>query len=319
MQRDDRGVLLLAAEAAAGLRLDHDRQLVAHVQRALHGLVDVVRALQRAVDRHATILARHGDHRLVLDVQLLLVADAVRALDDEGGFGHRRGRVTGLHGVVRELVIRCERVEHRGQRLGPEPQVPLRLPQRRPVGRRDEGAGLGLVTDLAADRHEDRLIGVDEADDVLAGDVVGGDHHDALPVERLVELDADETSPRLGGADRRAEPGAGDDEVVGVQRCAGELLGPLATERRRGRGASGRGSIGGDDERAGIRRRDAGQGACRQGRALHGGIVARPGAPTASVDGEEQLLAAEDRPGAGATVGALLPRLVQRAEDRDAR
>ena len=77
MERDDARVLLLAAEPAAGLGLHHDGELVAHAQRALHRLVDVVRALERAVDGDTPVLARDGDHRLVLDVELLLVADPV--------------------------------------------------------------------------------------------------------------------------------------------------------------------------------------------------------------------------------------------------
>ena len=120
MQRDDRRVLLLAAEAAAGLRLHDDRQLVAHLQRPLHRLVDVVRALQRAVDGDAAVLARDGDHRLVLDVQLLLVADPVGALDHQLGGGHCRGRIATRDRVVGELVLRLQRIEHGRQALGAE-------------------------------------------------------------------------------------------------------------------------------------------------------------------------------------------------------
>ena len=44
----------------------------------LQRLVHVVRALEAAVDGDPAVLARQRDHRVVLDVQLLLVADAVR-------------------------------------------------------------------------------------------------------------------------------------------------------------------------------------------------------------------------------------------------
>ena len=280
VEGDDARIFLLAAEAATRLGLDHDRQLVAHVQRALHGLVDVVRALERPVDGDAAILAGDGDHRLVLDVELLLVPDAIDALDDELGGLHRFGRVAALDGVVGEFAVGLERVERRRQPLGSQPDVALRLAQRRPVGGRDQRAGLGLVADLAAHRHEHGLVVVDQADDVLAGDVVGGHDDHALPVERVVELDPQQARVRLGRANRRAEPGAGEHEIVGVLRLAGELGGAL-TAKGRGRPRSARGRrVGRNDQRAGVRRRpDRGRHAGRQGAdvqapALHRCIVA---------------------------------------------
>ena len=92
VDRHDRGVLLLAAEAAAGLGLDHDRLAVGQGQRALERGMDVVGALERAVDGDAAVRARDRDHALVLDVQLLLVADPVGALDDQVGARHARSR-----------------------------------------------------------------------------------------------------------------------------------------------------------------------------------------------------------------------------------
>ena len=90
VQPDDRRELLLATEPAAGLRLDDPRRIVVEPEAALERPVQVVRALERAGDGDAAALGRDGDHRVVLDVQLLLVADPVLALDDE--VRGRRGR-----------------------------------------------------------------------------------------------------------------------------------------------------------------------------------------------------------------------------------
>ncbi len=76
----DRGVVLLAAEAAARLGLGDDRLLVGKAERALERGVDVVGTLHRAGDPDPAVRPRLGDHGLVLDVELLLVADAVLAL-----------------------------------------------------------------------------------------------------------------------------------------------------------------------------------------------------------------------------------------------
>ena len=56
VEGQDRGVLLLAPEAAAGLGLDHLGLRIAQEERAAERLVDVVGALERAVDRHSAVV-----------------------------------------------------------------------------------------------------------------------------------------------------------------------------------------------------------------------------------------------------------------------
>ena len=111
VEGDDRWVLLLAAEAAAGLGLNDPGLLVGQAQRPLQRLVDVVRALERAVDCHAAVLAGDRDHRIVLDVELLLVTDAVLALDHEVRLGESALEVARGDVEVGEDVVREARVE----------------------------------------------------------------------------------------------------------------------------------------------------------------------------------------------------------------
>ena len=116
-------------------------------ERPHQGRVHVVRALQRAVDLDAPVVARDGDHRLRLEVELLLVPRPVGALDHQVGGGE-----AGLEVALVDLERlaerrRLERVEHRGQRLGPEAdgvaggqgQGPVRA--RRPAPRAPRRAG----------------------------------------------------------------------------------------------------------------------------------------------------------------------------------
>ncbi len=124
----------------------------------------------------------------------------------------------------------------------------------------EEGERLGVVLDLATDRDEDRLVVADEADDVVAGDVGRGDDGDLRPVERGVEVDGDEAGVGVGRADRRAEPGAGEDEVVGVLRFARELRRALAAER-----GSAAGTARARSRRGGRRGRPGRSGGARQG------------------------------------------------------
>ena len=125
------------------------------------------------------------------------------------------------------------RIEDRLEWLGAQLHVADCLAQERPVVLRpDEGDRLGVV---AASRPtaQDRLVVLDIVlTDVRAGNVGGRDHHDPRPVEPRIELHADQPGARLGRADRLAVPGAGKDEVVGVQGRAGQLADPRAGTAR---------------------------------------------------------------------------------------
>ena len=193
-------------------------------ERSLERLVDVVRALQRAVDDDPAVLAGHGDHRVVLDVQLLLVADPVGALDDQVGGGEPRVKVVGREpSYEAKTWSDAIGVEDRRQGLCPRLDPALEPPQRLLVRRGEQRDRLRVVPDLASDRDEDRLVVLDRRDDVVARDVGGGRDDDLRPVDVGVELDRDQLRVGLGGADGDAVPGAGEDQVVGVLGGAGEL------------------------------------------------------------------------------------------------
>ena len=95
-----------------------------------------------------------------------------------------------------------------------------------------------MVVDLATDRDQDRLVVLDRADDVLAGDVVGGDDDDLRPVERRIELEGVE------GARARRSSGSSRRTRRRERRCrpcrarAGELGRALAAQRHGRAGAA---------------------------------------------------------------------------------
>ena len=286
MQADDRRELLLATEPAAGLGLDHACRPVVQTQAPLQGGVEVVRALQRARDRDAATIRRDGDHRVVLDVELLLVADAVLALEHDIRAGQGRLHVrAGLDRVLGEGVLGLERVEHAGQLRRPRRRPVAGLAQGRLVGRGDERQRLRVVLDLAADGHEDRLVGLDRADDVLARDVGGGHDDDLRPVEGGIELEGVEGGVRVGRADRGAVPRPGDDDVVGVQGRAGQLGRSFAAQRRGRPRATGHDGSGLDDDRGlrlGARRDAADRGSLHGARRYHRATLAHRTAPLPS-------------------------------------
>ncbi len=229
VEGDHRRVLLLAAEPAARLLLDDPDARVVEAEALDQRAVHVVRALEAPVDRDPAVLPGQGDHRVVLDVQLLLVADPVGALDHDVGGGQGGLDVPAGELVAGEHDVRGERIEHRRERLGAQPDPAACLAQGVPVGRRQQGDRLRVVTDLGADRDQDRLVRRDARHDVAPGDVVRGDDGDAVPGEGGVEVDAQQACAGVGRPDRGAVPGAREDEVVGVGRRPGELGRALAS------------------------------------------------------------------------------------------
>ena len=237
MDREDRGVLLLAAERAAGLLLDDDDPIAVQPKCPHQRRVHVVRALERAVDLDAPVVARDGDHRLRFQVELLLVPRAIRALDHQVG-PREPGVEVALVDLERLAEVRgLERVEHRGQRLGPEMDGIPGGEGERPVRRGDERHGLCHVSDLL--RGKGRLVVHDQGDHVLARDVGCRDDDHARPVEGGVEVDPEQSRVRLRGAHGQAMPRPRDDEVIREPCRARELVAPLSSERGAGVGAAG--------------------------------------------------------------------------------
>ena len=222
---------------------------------ALQRLVDVVRALERAVDGDAAVLARDGDHRVVLDVELLLVADPVLALEDEVGRGERRRR-------GRRTRSRSGRRRGRstsgsktgGSGVGPDRDGAAGRAERLAIRRGEEDERLGVVLDLAADRDEDRLVVADQADDVVAGDVGRGDDGDLRPVEGGIEVERRRTGRgrRSSGSSRRTRrPGRRGRRRTSPRRSA--WRDPRGGAARAAAGTAGRDRAGLDDDGVGRR------------------------------------------------------------------
>ncbi len=85
VRRDHRGIFFLAAESAAGLRLNHANVFRGQREERYQRLLNVVGALKGTPHRHPVGGIRHGNHALSFDIQLFLRAGAVFAFDDEVG------------------------------------------------------------------------------------------------------------------------------------------------------------------------------------------------------------------------------------------
>ena len=194
----------------------------------------------------------HRDHRVVLDVELLLVADAVLALEDE--VGRREGRVrvadghlvggeltwsdatgskTGGSGSVR-TVIACRAarsVARSGAARSASGSAWCWISP--PIGTRIGWSSLIELTMLSPGMSA--AVTTMTVDQSKAGSRSSATNRACASVERIV---APNQAP-------------GKDQVVGVLRGAGELGRALAPERRSSAGPAGHDRPGLDDDRRG--------------------------------------------------------------------
>ena len=242
MERDDRRVLLLAAEPAAGLGLDDLRLGVVEAERPLQRLVDVVRALERAVDGRrrrpragTAIIALFSMYSCSWWPTRYVPSSTTSASAKPASRSPERDLVVG------EDVVADERVEDRRERLGPRHDGAPWPPgaSRGPAAARSaSGSAWCWISPPTGTRTGwSSLIRRQMLSPGMSAAVT---NDDLRPVEGRVEVEGEQAGMGVGRADRRPEPGAGEDEVVGVLRLAGELGGPFAAERAAAARAAGR-------------------------------------------------------------------------------
>jgi hypothetical protein len=232
---DHRGVLLLAAEASARHGLGDPHLVRRQPEDAGERLVHVVGALERAAHEDPALRRALGDHAVVLDVELLLVAAAVLALDDPVGGGKAGVEIAArdrdlLEDVVAPVEQRLLRQrllhrEHRLERLALDPDRAGGGLGTLGVLVREEQDGLLRVADLPS--CEQRLVVLDQRHHVVARDVAVVGDRDAAPIERGVEHDAHDAAARNGRAHRAPVEHPGNPEVVHVARAARDLVAAL--------------------------------------------------------------------------------------------
>jgi hypothetical protein len=225
VSRDHRRILLLAPESAAGLCLDDPHLVAGQPEEHPERPVDVVRALERAVDGDAAVL-RHRDDAVRLDVELLLVSGAVFPLDDDVRRGEAAPELPLLDHDLLEAQRRAFRVVERlgGPVLDRDPAFGVE--ERVAALVRDEEDRLGEVTDLAF--REAGLVELDQRDRVPARNVPEVGDGELGAVE--VEPDPRDLSARDRRADRPPVEHPGKGEVVDVLRPAGDLVDSLFAE-----------------------------------------------------------------------------------------
>jgi hypothetical protein len=202
---------------------------------ALHRGVHVVRTLQRAAHRDAPLLGALGDHAVVLDVELIGVADVVGSLDDPVRGGKTRHRVAAAdQDLLEDVVLAVEKTFLRQRLLHGQHGFERFVLD--PHGRHGRLGAFGVLVSQEENRllgvadlfgHQERLIIADQRDHVLARDVlVIGDHH-AVPVEGGVEFDSLDSSAWDGGADGATVEHSGNAQVIDIESIAGYLAGAL--------------------------------------------------------------------------------------------
>jgi len=203
VQRNDRRVVFLAAETAAGGGLDHSDPVCRSRQRVHHGGMYVVRALHGPFDHHDAVI-RERQHALRFEVDVLLGAGPVGPLDDVRSIGQGLLYVAFDYGEVFEDVVVAEL-----DLLRRWPNVKV---QRRRLLADVDGDGCDCPSQCHArgvgQQHhrfvdvahgaggQYRLVSVDVLDLVGPGEVAMVDHDKLRPVDTVIEADFTDAAPR---------------------------------------------------------------------------------------------------------------------------
>ena len=222
--RDDGGIILFAAECAAGFSLDDANLVIGQIEDGTQSFENVVRALQRAPHRDAALRAVLRDHALVLDVKMFLRAGAVLALDDVRRASPRGIYVAFFEQENFEQIVRAPddhilplalfNGEDGRQRFVFDLHRADGFAQFVLVGMREEQDRLFAMIHFAV--GEAGLIGDDELDAIFAGNVGGGNDRELAPVDAAVKCNGANQPARNCTAHRGAVPHAFALHIVDV-------------------------------------------------------------------------------------------------------
>ena len=184
-RRPLRRLALLAAEGAA-----HAADLAAdigirHAEHARDDVLDLGRMLRRGIDVHRPVLARDGERDLALEIEMLLAADAERALEPVRCGRDRRRRVATAEGVVRQhrFAARERVLDHDARGLA------LDL---------DGGKPRGAARGIAGERHDGKERLAAEGDFVDGKERVIAESRRHVVLSRYVGCGQDGNDARAG-------------------------------------------------------------------------------------------------------------------------
>ena len=196
-----------------------------------HRLLHVEGALHGAVDDDAARPVGQGDHAVRLDVGVLLVGRVVGPLDDHDAAAHHGDRGLAPPDLpVGHHLARGQRllhVEHGRQRLVVHHDRGQALPERLGGLGRHEGHRFAHVPHVLA--GQDRPVGLDHRDEVLAGQVAGREHGaHAGDGAGLVGVEVGRCGRgRAASAARPPTSDAGEGQVVDVEGGPLDLVGSV--------------------------------------------------------------------------------------------
>ena len=219
--------VFLAPEAAARDGLHDAHAIQVEAEGGGDGLLHVEGALQGAHHRHPARAVGHGDHPVGLDVGVLLVGRVVGALHHHEVAAREGGRgLASPHLPVRQHLARPQRVFHvegGRARLVVDEDRGQGLAQGLSVVGGHEGHGLAHVTHELA--GQDRPVGLDHGDDVLARDVRGAEHGpDAGDEPGLGQIEVGDAGVGVRGAQDAPEQRPREGQVVDVEGAALDLV-----------------------------------------------------------------------------------------------
>ena len=242
MRGNHRGIIFLASERAASLRLDHANLLRGQIKDAQQRLVYVVRTLHRTPDGEAIGLRPIRDDTVVLNVELLLRAGMVFACDNV-----RCSLPRGIHVALFHQEALDDVVLAPHNRLLPLALLDGKNGRKRFVVNLHRGHGFvqprlvrvrqqhyrffGMIH-LRFDEH--RLVVIhDQRNAIFPRNVLRGDDHELVPRDAGAEANVLDNAACNVAAHCGSMPHTGQCHVVDITRAPRHLADSFLAKGRR--------------------------------------------------------------------------------------
>lgn len=235
MGSEDGGIILLPAKGSARLSLNDAHLFFRQIKDGQKRFVHVERTLQRAPNGDAGFAFPLGDDAVVLNVQMFLRAGSVFSFNNvRGRVPHRIDVALLKHEAFKDVVRtpddwiaaltvldgkHCrERIIFNAHRLRCLAQFVL-------VMMRQQENRFVAVVHFAV--GEAGLIGGDQLNDILAGNVVSGDDGELGPIDATIIANGANEPPRNGTAHGSAVPHSLAFDVVHIARPSHHFVHPF--------------------------------------------------------------------------------------------
>ena len=237
MQRQHRGIILLASESASGYGLPYPHFFRRKPQAMTESSQGIIGTLHGAPDFYASPLSRQSNHALGFQVHLLLVRRTalhlqkiLRLLEGLLGVSFRKGVFLEKVGLSPHVILFFQsfpRIQKRRQFFHLHLQSLESPPEKLLIGSRHQGQGFTEKTGLPL--RENGMIRLHDGHLVGPRKILGSYHHHPGPVEIGITVKAQDLSPAKRRSQGSSVPHGRKGKIIHIACFSRKLIPGIAS------------------------------------------------------------------------------------------